>query len=297
MQGMAACGKALGWQIFVRLGYGGDGFWGVTPQAEGLCVFDAVLARLRRALPHAQPYAVCWAARTDRGVHARENWLSFRLRLGGGADVQPVLDALQDGGRPDGLVNVRAQQISVRLMARNCAWAKHYRYHLPGGDGRTLARLQEAAAVLSGSLWAGRLAHPSVVGGRQALWRTGLVVGAHAHGPAGGHVVDVVGGGFLRRQVRYMVAALDAVRQGHWSLDDLRVLAQGQAGPLRPGFVGPAPAGGLTLMELLPDPAWQPHLQQALPEPASKAFAPWLAQKPLGAAAALAHEARDGEFA
>jgi tRNA pseudouridine(38-40) synthase len=277
MQGMAGGGKASGLQIFMRLGYGGERFWGVTPQPDGACVFDAVLGRLRRALPHAQPYAVCWAARTDRGVHARQNWLSFRLRHPG--DARPVLEALEEAQETDGLHEVRAQQVAVRLMARNCAWAKHYRYHLPGGDGAALARLQAAARVLSGTLWAGRLAHPGALRGRQNLWRPGIVVRACAH-PRGGHSVDVWGGGFWRRQVRYMVAALDAVRQKRWSVHDLAALAQGQAGPLRPGFAGPATPEGLTLMALLPDPAWQPYVQLAAPADDAAAFAPWLAQKP-----------------
>lgn len=280
MAPMAAVGKTHGVQILMRLGYGGARFFAVAPPASGPTVQDAVLARLRRGGVTQAAYALSFAARTDRGVHAQENWLSLRLRLRGDATTvaagghasdlgRAAVAALQQDSCQDGLLDVRAVVAPKRLMARNCAMGKHYRYAMAACavDGaelrKELAQLQAAARALSGTVHVGWLAHPGALRRDADFVRADVVVAVAEDASAPGQLrVDVVGPGFVRHQVRYMVAALQAVQRGHWDVSDVAQATSGREGPLRMGLRGPACACGLTLMALWPEPAWQAVVRQ-----------------------------------
>lgn len=263
MQAMKPLGKISGLQFFVRLGYAGNRFYGVVPVFEGPSVYDAVLARLRRGCAACEPYAVCFAARTDRGVHALENWLSFRLRPCQTSCAERILRALAKQ-QNDGLTGVWGHVTGRRLMARNCTAKKHYRYVLPCSSTQQLSRLQQAADVLTGSIMVGRLAQPSAVRQLGQLRRDGLELYAAGDLRAGEATIDVHGPQFVRHQVRYMVGALQAVQRGDWSVQDLEALAQGRCGPQKLGFLGPASAAGLTLVALWPSPPWHTELAPSL---------------------------------
>lgn len=286
MPTMTYFGKAHGLQMFVRLSYRGDRFYGVSPQREGPSVQQAVFTRLCRVGLSEAPYAVNFAARTDRDVQAIVNWLSFRLRLRGperAARSEAIVAALEKANGDDGIFDLRAQPVKQRLMARNCVVGKHYRYVLPGtpcaaditAPDAELKTLQQAAAALSGQVHVARLAHPGAVRALNSACRGPILVTVQ-RADAAHFAVDVFAAGFMRRQVRYIVGALKAVQRGAWSSDDVAHLAKGLAGPARKGFDGPAEAAGLTLMSLLPTPKAAELLHTTLGDVSRAAFAPWL---------------------
>jgi tRNA pseudouridine38-40 synthase len=237
-------------QFLVQLGYLGTPFYGVTPQHEGPCVWHALLARVADSLGPLVPYAISWAARTDRGVHAHANWVSFRLRQQGRlpVPVTQILAALGTARYDDGLRHVVARVMPHRVMARSLTEGKTYRYVVPAVQGAPVHAIRVALTYLNGRIHVGRLAHPRALTPTTQLWRTAITVDM-TDGPADGALTfTFTGQGFLRRQIRYMVGALIAVRDRDWRPEDVAFLTQGNAGPLRRSAFGPAPSDGLTLV-------------------------------------------------
>ena len=252
-------------QYLLQLGYDGGNLFGVAPQAAGPAVWDQLCARLARAPGWVTPYAVSWAARTDRGVHARRNWVSFRLADGGATATRAALLAAARAPALDALTSVRAMALPTRAMARNLAVAKHYRYRLADAVDvgvAARARLDAAARALSGTLDVRRLAHARTVRELTDTRRTGITVVVAQGAP--GLTIDVTGPGFVRHQVRHMVQVMVQAMHGTWRLADVAWLARGDPGPPPRGLNGPAAANGLCLEDLIPHPAWAAILLEGL---------------------------------
>jgi tRNA pseudouridine(38-40) synthase len=249
-------GKGTPTQFLVTLRYRGEPFYGTEPQREGPTVYSVLMARLASAWPQALPYAVSFAARTDRAVHARINALSFRLEMPRtGPTVADVLSALSTSPRldGDGLEHVRAIRVDRRVMARSLICAKHYSYRWPTAGADTFKLLDALTRALSGPIDVRRLSNPrlwrndgpSKLG--PYIWRA--VQGINDHG-APTLSVHVFGARFVRWQIRYVVAALAEVVAGRLTTEELLHMASDRAGPVRARLPGPAPAAGLTLMGL-----------------------------------------------
>ncbi len=238
--------------LLVRFGYDGGRFWGLQPQ-RGLPTAGAALARRLTEAAGAPPKGLCFAARTDRGVHALSNLATCYWRLD--VDVDNVLQALSQE-RDDGLLAVHGACVPPTVHARGISRGKHYRYRIrdqQAGDDLddtrawrvvpTLdpARMQEAARALLGrhDFSSFRAGGCSAATAEKTLYRIDVSRdGADI-------VVDLVGDAFLRKMVRNLVGLLAEVGSGWRPVDDVVAVLGAR---VRQAAGVCAPPEGLTLV-------------------------------------------------
>lgn len=248
-------------QLLIRLGYRGDRFYGVSPQPNLPTVHDALAARIQRATG-CPPRVLTFAARTDRGVHARENLATCWLPLGAVTDA--ALADLQ-APRPDGLHNVTATRVPPSTFARGLATAKAYTYVVETGwegvKGYPLAwriwpelcrdRMEAARAPLLGThdFRAFAVRHKPTTPSVRTLTRVDMR--CEPHGPGHRWVFSVEGDSFLRRMVRLLVGTLVECGAG---VRDPAGVAAALASRDNAQVGRPAPPGGLTLSRVFTAP-------------------------------------------
>ncbi len=237
----------------ITLAYDGTEYcgWQVQPrQATIQGVLNAVLEKFEGA-----PVATHAAGRTDAGVHAEGQVVSFRLaREWEGKALRRALN----GNLPPDIRVLNAAVAADDFHARFDAKGKTYRYQLYTGE------------VMSPFLVRYAWHHPSPIEVERMAEDARQLVGTHdftAFTVADGEtrtnvrtVTDIhlerdgqwlklffTGDGFLRYQVRTMVRALVEANQGRLKTGSLaKLIASGDR-----ALVGaPAPAPGLTLMKV-----------------------------------------------
>lgn len=232
-------------QLLVRFGYGGDGFFGVSPQPDRPTAGEALYRRLADALL-TRPKALQFSTRTDRGVHAVRNlatcWSPGPVDGGTLAAVAAP--------RPDGLVDVQAVVVPISVHARGISTGKHYRYRVRRGEAPRswwvdapldVDTMREVAASLVGrrdfaAFRSHRCNSPTTI---RTLRRVSVST------VDGGVDIDVEGDAFLRRMVRFIVGLLVDVGRGEVTLGRVTPLLAGASDGLR---WTQAPAHGLTLV-------------------------------------------------
>lgn len=113
-------------RILIRLAYDGGDFSGYQIQREGRTV-QGVLEEALAAI-HDHPVGTVAAGRTDTGVHARGQYVSFTSDR----ETIPVASfaaAINSALPPDVRV-LNARAVREEFHARYDATARHYRYHL-----------------------------------------------------------------------------------------------------------------------------------------------------------------------
>ena len=240
--------------LLVRFGYDGGRFWGLQPQTGLPTAGEALKARLLEAGGSAAK-GLAFAARTDRGVHARGNLATCYWR-GKTLDIEAVLHNLALD-RDDGLVGVQGWKVPPTVHARGISRGKHYRYRLQDSQADheldathawrivpdlDISSMQAAADVLLGrhdvsSFRAGGCSALSV--------EKNLYVFSVSRDHGGDVIVDLVGDAFLRKMVRNLVGLLVEVGSGWRGVDDVAVV---MAARNRPSAGVCAPPAGLTLM-------------------------------------------------
>jgi len=242
--------------IALWLWYRGDRFRGFQRQAEGPTVQEAIEGALSEAGLEASPAP---SGRTDRGVHARMQVVSFRVR--GGAAAEEVRGALEPW-LPRGLGIAHAALARPEFHAQWSAVEKEYRYRLqlcgsaaeewgpfawaPEQQPRLHAqvapeRLAELLRYAEGTRDFIAFHEKSSVRRPRTLMAAELV-------ELGGGLFEarLRGDGFARYQVRYLVGSAVATAGGKLSEEQWRAaLDRGEA---IPGFK--APAEGLVLWEV-----------------------------------------------
>jgi tRNA pseudouridine38-40 synthase len=226
------------------LAYDGAKFRGWQKQ-PGMTTVQGTLEDALRVLL-GKRYAVHGASRTDAGVHA----------LGQVASLQsgraPELDRLR---LPPALRLVRWGKAAAAFHARSSAIGKRYRYDF-GSFVRGAADWERARASLRGLEG---LPHLS-----------GLSSPSSDHRPApplrswslsDGGVLEVTGRAFRKHQVRNLAGHLAAIALGLATPESLPELAA----RTRPWMGARAPAGGLTLLEVLYPPELDPFTAGAGP--------------------------------
>jgi tRNA pseudouridine38-40 synthase len=182
----------------VTLAYDGGAFWGFSQQRGLRTVESTLVTALRPLLPELPRVAV--GGRTDRGVHAVGQVVSFWSR--GPLRHEDIADAI-DGAAPGELCVRDVREVPRRFHAGFSASFRHYAYRLRD-DGRFDAeRLDALLAPLVGRRCFGVFARDTATGAstvrrlrRASARRDGLAE----------ICFDFVADGFLRRQVRVMVA-------------------------------------------------------------------------------------------
>jgi len=247
----------------LTLAYDGSGFegWQSQPRGTARTVQGEVESALRRLSGGAR-VAVAAAGRTDAGVHALGQVVSFTLdRELEAAALQRALNGLLP-------VEVRvceAARAPAAFHARKSARSKLYRYVLDTGPvqlptrrllaGHTPWRLDEPLALQAAQLYVGRHDFASLAssgGSARTTLRTvtrseAAFLTPESRGLGPTLVYEVEADGFLRKMVRSLVGGLVAVGRGASSLADLRRALEARDRRLWPP---PAEARGLTLVRV-----------------------------------------------
>ena len=277
----------------IRLAYDGTGFVGLQRQAQGRTV-QGVVERALRALGW-QGRAVQYAGRTDTGVHALGQVLTFHLDWA--HDTAALVRALNANLPPDVVVR-SARVVAPDFHPRYDALARRYVYRLYCASRRNPFRdryawrvwpcpkvglLHAAAQSLPGRRDFAALGTPPA-GERGTTVRTVLRAAWYALGPDE-WAFDVAADAFLYRMVRRMVAAQVEIAQGRRSLDAWRAALERP--PEQPWAVL-APPQGLVLAAVYYAAEAPAALQKPWPEARFRAWwqglwrdAPGLEDEPL----------------
>jgi len=113
-------------QFLVRFAYRGERFYGVQEQPQLNTVLGTLRKRIEEALDQ-KARALFVAARTDRGVHALENYATFYIKAL--VDI-PIFFQKMRMHRNDGLYALSIASVSAKVHARGNARSKIYRYYL-----------------------------------------------------------------------------------------------------------------------------------------------------------------------
>jgi tRNA pseudouridine38-40 synthase len=257
----------------MRIAYDGGAFRGFQRQ-PGLPTVERALLEALAPLGIAPRLEV--AARTDAGVHALSQFVSFWAR----ADLEPeALRAAVNRGTPAALACLGAWRAPPAFHARSSATSRTYRYlvGLPPPDGlagrawrlpddRAFAGVR--AGVLDVLAMSAALSHAvgehdflafARPGEQRGTVRTllGAEVVAAAWGPL--YCLTLVGRGFLRAQVRNLVGTVVSIGLGLAPASRVPELlrARGRYRGVR------APAWGLTLVEVTYPPDALPRQGEA----------------------------------
>ena len=243
--------------------YRGDGFRGFQRQPLGPTVQESIEQALGR---FAHPVRVMASGRTDRGVHARMQVVGFRAPAG--VDCAALAARLRSELPPGlGLIDLRVAPPSFHPQFS--AWGKEYRYRVntgevpaweglswnPATDERLQGRrldLSIAISLLQGAVGTRDFIAFHEKSSPRRL-RT-LAEVRHFQEAPGVTTFALVGSGFGRHQVRFLVGSAVACAAGLFPPEDfLRALEDGT--PI-PGIR--APASALTLWEVFYPPPVDP---------------------------------------
>jgi tRNA pseudouridine38-40 synthase len=241
--------------IKVVLEYDGSGFAGWQQQARGRTV-EGELKRALRELT-GEDHVVYAAGRTDAGAHAEGQVVSFQLR--GRIAPERLMGAL-NARLPEDVAALSAEVVDDGFHARYSARWRRYRYRYLDRPGRPALERRRCWHLRGGRLDEGAMARAAKP-----------LVGTHdwtsfcsASEPAGERVrrmrsakvrrrgdyveLELVAEGFLRGLARSIAGALAEVGLGRrpprWVGEVLRARDRRLAART-------APAGGLTLMEVI----------------------------------------------
>lgn len=247
-------------QFLVRFGYDGSRFHGLQPQRDLPTAGGALRARLEEAAGQ-RARALCFAARTDAGVHALSNVATFWMERP--LDIERFLHAISTP-RDDGLWLVHGEHTPTNVHARGSSKGKRYRYRVEDGcttDETTqryawhiaptldVDRLRAAAAHIVGthdftSFRARRCSASSTV-------KTLTQVEVRGPFPTRGErklfFIDLAGDAFLRKMIRILVGTLVEIGTGLREPDDMRAILEARDRQLA-GMA--APARGLILLQV-----------------------------------------------
>lgn len=244
----------------IEIAYDGGAFRGFQRQ-PGLPTVQAALEDALAPLGVSAPLAV--AARTDAGVHALRQVVSFGARVA--LEPGPLRRAL-NLALPDGIVALAAHRVAPSFHARASAVARTYVYLVGAPPPAPLARyawtLPDArafpdapsvrldAAAMRAALAQAVGTHDFVgfarPGEQRGTVRTILRAEVHEASWAPLHAVVLEGRGFLRAMVRNLVGTAVAAGLGRAPPGVVRelLLARGRYRGVR------APGWGLTLAEV-----------------------------------------------
>jgi tRNA pseudouridine38-40 synthase len=116
-------------QFLVKFGYIGSSFYGVQEQPYLNTVLGALRKRIEKNAKQ-KAYALFVAARTDKGVHALENYATFYLRSK--VNITKFIKDMHTH-QPDGLFLISVSHASPYVHARGNSQGKKYRYCIIDG--------------------------------------------------------------------------------------------------------------------------------------------------------------------
>ncbi len=255
--------------VLVRFGYDGARFFGLQPQPGLPTAGGALRDRLTRAAG-AAPSGLVFAARTDRGVHARHNLATCYWHYPLNVDDLAATVAVEVD---DGLCAVSLHAVLPTVHARGISRGKHYRYVVKDGYSPddledpnawrvvpllAVDRMQRAALRLRGyhdfsSLRGGGCTAATA---EKTIFRLDVM-----RQPDATIAIDVVADAFVRHMMRNLVGLLVEIGAGVRDPEDVEVVL---AARRRQAAGLMAPGAGLTLVDV--GSAWPPDGSGLLPD-------------------------------
>jgi tRNA pseudouridine38-40 synthase len=237
----------------ITLAYDGADYYGWQMQAGQVTIQSVLNGALERL--EGSPAPTHGAGRTDAGVHAEGQVVSFRLsREWEGRDLQRAIN----GNLPPDIRVIDAATVDEEFHARFDAKSKTYRYQIYLAEVMSpflvryawhypysldVERLAEESEVLIGTLDY----RAFTVADCDAKTFTRTITGVSVEREGDLLKLFFTGVGFLRYQVRTMVAALVESNRGRLKTGSISELIESKDRALAGS---PAPARGLTLMKV-----------------------------------------------
>jgi tRNA pseudouridine38-40 synthase len=223
-------------RVALKIAYLGTDFYGFQRQPNLRTVEGELLSALEEAgaIKNFGQSNYSLAGRTDRGVHALGNVVSFNT------ENDPIINQINDL-LPQDIRILGSSRVSTGFKAR-FAYKRHYRYVLCRGvkDNWAVGKMQEAAHLMEGTHNYRNFSKRSE---RNPL-RTVDSVQIKPHGRV--YLVDVVGESFLWNMVRKMVAVLLSVGKGELEVEDVQRFLD----PSQPAAITPLAPESLILMDV-----------------------------------------------
>jgi len=251
---MKVVGLATGTNIVLILEYDGMRYHGSQLQANA----PTIQGEMERALQKltGERIRVKAASRTDAGVHAKGQVISFRTKS------SLPLKAFVEGVNyylPRDIAVKEAFGVDDSFDVRRSALSREYKYYILNSPTRSPMR-QGFSCLVNGNLDIGAMnqACQALIGehdfasfvtstdiGEKSTVRNVHKAGIERDGDM--VVIDMVANSFLPHQVRNTVGSLIKVGQGKMTVDEFYGMVEAK----RPCLAGPtAPAGGLCLMQV-----------------------------------------------
>ncbi|MEI6790751.1 MAG: hypothetical protein WCK42_06190 [Myxococcaceae bacterium] len=250
----------------IRFGYFGQFFHGLQPQKD-VPTAGAALRDLITQAAGQPPKALCFAARTDKGVHAIGNIATFWFKAP--FNIQSFLENLA-GLQVPGLRDIQCFEVDRHTHARGSSAAKRYRYALNGPDEQTswqiipernLDAMREALTYILGEhdfssfRTSGCTAGTPVKTIYEAIISPspdsgeglGVRFPSGTRSVTGGVYIDLYGDAFLRQMIRILVGVLCEIGTGLRKPEDMKVILEAKS---RQAAGITAPACGLTLLSV-----------------------------------------------
>ena len=238
------------------LAYDGAGFQGWQLQRGAARTVQGAVEASLAVLAGGQHVGVAAAGRTDAGVHALGQVISFELTREIAADE---LARALNGLLPADVRVLEVRVAAAGFHARRSALSKLYRYVLDTGAIQLPTRRRHAGHVPwaldeprvreAAALYLGRHDFASLASSGSSVRTTVRCVHRSDVRFEGASLVyEVEADGFLRKMVRSMVGGLVAAGRGIRSVEDL---AQALERRQRRAWPAPAPPCGLTLVRVL----------------------------------------------
>ena len=223
-------------RVALKIAYLGTDFYGFQRQPNLRTVEGELLSALEESgvIKNFGQSNYSLAGRTDRGVHALGNVVSFNT------ENDPIINQINDL-LPQDIRILGSSRVPPGFKARY-AYKRHYRYVLcrEVKDAWAVGKMQEAAHLMEGTHNYGNFSRRSE---RNPL-RTVDSVQITPHGQV--YLVDVVGESFLWNMVRKMVAVLLSVGKGELEVEDVQRFLD----PSQPAAITPLAPESLILMDV-----------------------------------------------
>ena len=251
---MKVIGLATGTNVVLILEYDGIRYHGSQLQANAPTIQGEMEKALQKLT--GERTRVKAASRTDAGVHAKGQVISFRTK-----SALP-LKAFVEGLNyylPRDIAVKEAFGVDDSFDVRRSALSREYKYYILNSPTRSPMR-QGFSYLVNGNLDIGAMnqACQALIGkhdfasfvtstdiGEKSTVRNVHKAGIERDGDM--VVLDMVANSFLPHQVRNTVGSLIKVGQGKMTVDEFYGMVEAR----RPGLAGPtAPAGGLCLMRV-----------------------------------------------
>lgn len=210
-------------QFLVAFAYVGSAFHGVAEQPQVATVLGTLRKRIEESAGQ-RARGLFVAARTDRGVHALQNYATFFLRSP--IDAPRVIKEVS-AHRDDGLYAVSLLRVSPHVHARGNSRGKIYRYTIMDGcapcdlnahpyawqvaPALDVRKMHMAAQTLVGEMDFSSLRG----GGCRAATPIKKVFYINVIGSTGGLIfIEIFGNAFLRKMIRNLVGLLAEIGAG-----------------------------------------------------------------------------------